>query len=91
MKHTRNLFWGMFFGFVTAIVLFLAPVTGPQIAARAWAIEELLLNSLPGVFPPGTTSGMLAAMAFHFAFWPSMGGLTFWVVAHLRQRKRDHV
>ncbi len=84
MKSIRLFCWGMLFGFVAACVIFLAPLTGPQIAAKAWAMEEILFNSLPSVFPPGTTSGMLAALVFHFAFWPLMGGLIFCGVALLR-------
>jgi len=84
MKSIRLFCWGMLFGFVAAFVIFLAPLTGPAFAARAWAIEEILFRSLPSVFLPGTASGMVAALVFHFAFWPLMGGLIFCGVALLR-------
>ena len=98
MKYIRVICLGVLCGFITAWVLFLAPATGPTWAARAWAIEEIAFDwlawLLPGLFAAGTTSGMLFALASHFAFWPLLGGLTFWGVAILRAkalRGRDKV
>jgi hypothetical protein len=90
MKHIRVFFWGVLFGFVMAWVILLAPVTGPKLAARAWAIEEtgfnVLASLLPSVFTPGTARGMLCAIVVHFTFWVVLGGVIVWAVAVLRAK-----